>query len=511
MRESPRPDLENRGSPSRWDGPFKLENCGNLAPLKEVLEKAGFTEQALSQTLKVHGSQPGRDLPLFLRRTHEPTPYNTLVHLFVLAQEVPRGAARAALEPLDLDELASTGLIEACDGGIRSTASILPCTDLLIARDFWPEFMENPCPENYVLGVGPSSMAVVNLTVRKTGEDVLDLGCGCGVQALFAARHARKVIATDTNPRALNFTEFNARLNTYPNIETRLGSLYEPVSDLRFDLIVSNPPFVISPKRAYEYRDSGMQGDAVSEQVIRGAPGLLRDGGYCTVLLNWHHTHQDDWAQRPRQWVESGMCDAWILCSDVVLPVEYAAQWLRRDSEASRGAYAALLDEWVAYYRDLGIGRISTGAIILRRVSGRSGWIRAERAPDGLPSGSSSEQIQRIFTVQDMLEGLNDDRELLDMKFVLIPEHQLEHLLQAEDGKWVVQKAAIRQTEGFQFIGNVDKLVATVLAGCTGQHCLGELVNDLAKGLSMDSEKIIPGCIQIIRKLLETGYLFPVQ
>lgn len=51
------------------------------------------------------------------------------------------------------------------------------------------------------------------LTVRRSIGTALDLGTGGGVQALLAARHSRRVVAVDVNPRALRYTAFNARLN----------------------------------------------------------------------------------------------------------------------------------------------------------------------------------------------------------------------------------------------------------------------------------------------------------
>src|SRR5690606_16888635 len=96
-------------------------------------------------------------------------------------------------------------------------------------------------------------------------DSVLDLGTGCGIQAMHARRFARRVVATDISERALRYARLNAGLNGLDGIEFRLGSLYEPVAGERFDRIVTNPPFVITPRTpevpAYEYRDGGLEGD----------------------------------------------------------------------------------------------------------------------------------------------------------------------------------------------------------------------------------------------------------
>jgi methylase of polypeptide subunit release factors len=380
---------------------------------------------------------------------------------------------------------------------------------LLLARDFSPEFTGRPSARNYVPGVGIASHAVANLTVRRQVESALDLGAGLGVQAILAAHHADHVIATDINPRALNFTEFNASLNGLSNIEIRRGSLYEPVADCRFDLIVSNPPFVISPRLKYRYRDGGMPGDLISEQVIRGAPALLREGGFCSVLFNWHHRTEEDWAERPAEWLASSGCDAWLICSDIQDPLAYASEWLSYWHGHNQNRYSRLLDEWLSYIHGLGISFISLGTAVLRRRSGGHNWIRAELALDEQPNGSCSGQIQRFFAAQDLLEELAGEKDLLDQAFLLTPDHRLEHTLQAENGRWTVKSARLKQIRGYQFAGNVDRLVSTILAGCDGRRTLAELVTDLAAGLHMKPDEIAPGCIAVIRKLIETGFLIP--
>jgi hypothetical protein len=261
----------------------------------------------------------------------------------------------------------------------------------------------------------------------------------------------------------------------------------------------------MSPKFQYEYRDSGMPGDAISEQVIRGAAARLAEGGFCTVIFNWRHEGENDWDERPRQWMAGSGCDAWIICSGTADPVTYASSWLRYENNLAD--YRRLLDEWLAYYDRLGIRRISFGAMVLRRRSGRPNWVKAEQAPSGQPSGSCSDQIQRIFAAQDLLAELKDERDFLNRAFQVIPDHELEHALQLENGNWAVKRALLKQTRGYPFTANIDSLVGRLVAGCNGQRPVGELIGSLAAGLGVASDQIAPECIGVIRKLLETGFL----
>ncbi|MEA1905126.1 MAG: HemK2/MTQ2 family protein methyltransferase [Candidatus Hadarchaeota archaeon] len=83
-----------------------------------------------------------------------------------------------------------------------------------------------------------------NLDVRES-EHVLELGTGCGLIAILAAKAGARVLATDVNPTALRCARNNARAhNVEKRIEFRLGDLFEPVNDERFDLIIFNPPYL---------------------------------------------------------------------------------------------------------------------------------------------------------------------------------------------------------------------------------------------------------------------------
>src|SRR6185369_14241112 len=102
---------------------------------------------------------------------------------------------------------------------------------------------------------------------RTAVDRVLDLGCGQGLQALLAAPHAADVVATDRNPRAVSLTRLAAALNG-SSVAARQGDLLEPVTGELFDLVVSNPPFVVSPGRRYTYRDAGLEGDEVCRRLV---------------------------------------------------------------------------------------------------------------------------------------------------------------------------------------------------------------------------------------------------
>jgi release factor glutamine methyltransferase len=125
------------------------------------------------------------------------------------------------------------------------------------------------------------------LDSRLIGPDseVLDMGTGSGVCAVFAARHARRVVAVDINPAAVRCTGINALLNRLEHrIDVRLGDLFAPVSGERFDLILFNPPFVLGTPR--DDRDRAWRSSDVAERFASELEAHLKPGGAALVLLS---------------------------------------------------------------------------------------------------------------------------------------------------------------------------------------------------------------------------------
>src|SRR5690606_247939 len=211
-----------------------------------------------SAALERNETTPGR------RATTGGTPLETLTRLWPLQLPVRSERARAA--GLRLEPRIAGGLLADDGDRVRALVDVRPYAD--DAGDWWVvsdltpglDGRIVPVPTDHVLGVNAASSTLARLTVRDPVRTALDLGTGCGVQALHLSRHSAGVVATDVNPRALALASLTAGLNGL-DVDLRQGSLFEPVAAERFDLIVTNPPFVVSPGGRYAYRDSGLPGD----------------------------------------------------------------------------------------------------------------------------------------------------------------------------------------------------------------------------------------------------------
>ena len=258
-----------------------------------------------------------------------------LVHVFFAGGTVPRERLQRAAPELDVDGLAELGVVAAEDDRVSAPLRVDEYEGLLLLCD------RDPSRPDHVMGMSPSTMLTIAYTPRENAGAALDVGTGSGVQALLAARHSDRVVATDVTPRALWMTELNARLNGIENVETREGSFFEPVQGERFDLVVSNPPYIVSPDSEFLYRDSEMEGDSLCRSLLADLPGLLEPGGYATLQSNWIHGRDEKWwAPIDRTLAGSG-CDAFMLRLQTDEPLEYAARWSESHHQATRRATTA--------------------------------------------------------------------------------------------------------------------------------------------------------------------------
>ena len=192
------------------------------------------------------------------------------------------------------------GMLVASGGEVRAALDCRPYADddhdWWVVSDLTPGLDGQPIrvDADHVLGVSPASTSLAQLTVREPVARALDLGTGCGVQALHLSGHADDVVATDVNPRALGVTAFNAALNEI-RVDVRDGSLWEPVADERVrprhhqpavrDLARDRPAARLPRLRAP--RRPGRRGDrarrAGPPHRRRLVPGRWRTGRSATV------------------------------------------------------------------------------------------------------------------------------------------------------------------------------------------------------------------------------------
>lgn len=479
--------------------------------LRGVLTAAGFTERGVASALGVDKlrSVSGQDVPILLRRTGGGTPLDTLVRLFLIGVPVDAPSCRKAIDPMTLEDWVAAGLAAVEDGSVAGAVQLLPYQELWLASDR-PQKIVSGLSVDYVMGIGSSSLTLANLTIRRPSRRTLDLGTGCGLQAFLAARHSAEVVAADRNPRAVAFAAFNARLNGLDNVECLEGDLFEPVRGREFDLVVSNPPFVISPESRYIYRDSGMRGDAISQTIARQVPALLAEGGFCQILCNWAHLAGQDWRDRLAGWFAGTGCDAWAMRSDTLDAAGYAAKWIRHTERDSPEQFHRRFEQWIAYYEQAGIEAVSGGLITIRRRSGAAHWFRADDAPPRM-LGPAGDGILLGFALRDYLEAARSDEVLLAERFRVSPDVCLQQRYLPGSEGWCLAESELQLGRGLAYTGSVDPYVGRLLARCNGRAPLGQLLREMAASLGQDADSVAPACLDVVRRLVERGFLIPTS
>jgi len=479
---------------------FRFQSPADYRRIREALAAAGYDDRGVSELLGTNlSSVAGKKLPPLLRRTAGATPLETLVRLFILGVPVGAGEARAALgEP---EWWAAGGLVSVDGDQVQATVQLRCYQGLIVAFDFHRRG-GTALAADYVMGISASSLTLAGLTIRRPSRSTLDLGTGNGFQAFLATQHSEKVVATDRNPRAVDIAAFNARLNDLASVECRQGDLFDPVAGERFDLIVSNPPFIVSPDSGFYFLHGGMEADQVCRTIARRAPAHLNAGGYCQFLANWAVVAGEDWRRRLAGWFEGTGCDGLVLRRGTTSPDEYAAIWIEDDD------FDASFGDWMRYYERLGIEAIDSGLVTMRRSEGASNWFRAEDSPETMTFPAGDDLLRR-FEAEDYLAAHPADEELLATRFRLSPDARLDQQLVPAEGGWGLLDNQLRRTGGLHWSGYVDADGAELLARCDGTVTMATLLAELAAAVGPDADELRVSWPGTVRRLVACGFLVP--
>ena len=471
--------------------------------LGTTLRGAGYSEDAIQGLLgeDAYSSERG-DTPAEERRLPE-TPLATLVRLLFLQLPVSAEEAEAALGRDGVDALEVTGLAQVGDR-IAPRARILPIGKVLLASDGFSRDGDDPA--DYVATYTPTARVLDSLTPRPRVDRAVDVGTGSGIHALLAAQHARHVIATDVNPRAIAYTELNAALNGLRNIECRQGSLFDPVAGEKFDLITCNAPYVVSPERRWVYRDSEFSEDEVSERVILAAAEHLTEGGYAAMLVSWLAFDENNPDERVLAWAEASGCESWILSTMNSDPLTHAAEW---NSHLVGEALGEALDEWSQYFDSLGVQLVSEGAVVLhKRPDGAHAARVDELDEDELDD--AGDQILRAFESRARLTELGSDNELLEARVGVASSLRLDRELEPSGGRAVDVDGKVELTEGTKHAVDASADVQEVVASLDSRMRLNEVIDSTADRLGLLDDEVgtlREESLDVISELLELGAL----
>lgn len=408
----------------------------------------------------------------------------TMVRLLLCGQTESVQAVAAAL-PLD-DALAGS-ILERHENGVRATVHLHPYEDWWIVADLPHYLRDRPAREDVVIDVGPTSTGLAGYVVPANVGSALDIGTGCGVQALHLSARATRVTATDVSPRASRFAATTAALNGL-DWEVLCGDLLEPVAGRRFDLVVSNPPYIVGIGDATRlYRDSGLRGDTLCARLAGAAADLLTDGGVLQFAANWAHSRGQDWTERIAGWFD-GKLDAWITQHHVFEPEAYVDFWMRDAGEKDSRRREA----WLEFFRANDVEAIGSGMITLRNSGRTEPAVRIEESPR--PAGA---EVLQWFERRDWLR----DTDPLTARYVAAAGLTLWQEGVLGTG-WELRRQL------FSLAGRTepaDPLAVAITGTADGSRPLCDLLADLERENRLDHAELIEAARTTIVRLVERG------
>ncbi|MGO3153138.1 MAG: DUF7059 domain-containing protein [Galactobacter sp.] len=467
-----------------------------------------------------------------------------LVRAFLLGQATSAEHWAAALPTLGLENAVKIGLVEPTGAAFQAAIDLRPHAsdadaELWVASDVGAALRPGVLRHDHVLGIGRASLTLASSTIRRPAARALDLGVGCGIQTFHLLSHCDHVTATDLSERALAFTRFNLLLNADAldldpaRLEARVsleqGSLLEPVEGERFDLVVSNPPFVITPRSdgetdedRFTYRDGGLPGDRLVAQLITDLPGILTPGGTAQMLANWEVSQEhmpDDavatdpatgtpvpgWAAGPAGWVPQGT-ECWFIQRDLEDPCGYAETWLADAAEArDPQAYASRYLDYLEDFSARGVGGVGLGLVWLRRpedpatagIGRRFEWLTQTLDTPLGPALAAA--VFRADGLARVDTGL--------VHAVVAPDTTVEtHTVPGEEHPRAI---VLRQGSGLRRTRGMDTALAGLVSACDGDLDLRALATAVTALMGQDDEQAA-ALLGRAEELIRDGFLdFP--
>ena len=517
--------------PAAWSDPTAVD------ALRRALRTAGYTVDgvhsllgpAASAALSRNETTPGVVALDRHAAAGSRAALRTMVLLWTVQAPVPSTDAELAFGPA-FEPLLASGILTAdpAAGGrpgiVRAAIDIRPYGDEQhdgwVVSDLTPGLDGSTVRlgDEYVLGVNDAATTLAGLTLRRRVGRALDLGTGSGIQTLHLRTHADSVVGTDVNPRALAMARLSAALNEI-DVDWRTGSLLEPVAGEVFDLVVSNPPFVVSPGSAdvsaLTYRDSGSAGDAMVAGLVTGLPGLLTPGGVAQLLANWAHVDGQDWRDRVRAWIGPAVngqpVDAWIVQREVLDPAAYVELWLRDAGLHGDPGYSDRYRAWLAWFDAERITGVGMGWVMLHRpVDVGPVHVRVEELPGAVAQPLGDAVGRWVDAIEWLRVHGRSDETLRNARLAVAGDVVAEQW--NRPGYPDPEHLVLRQQGTTMRAIEVDTALAGFVGACDGELTTGQIVDALAELLELTPERAATLQREVLgsaRELLVSGLLGP--
>ena len=429
------------------------------------------------------------------------------ISCFMMADPIGRKLAENMFATLGLDGAISLGLVvEHGRDQVHATLDLSAYAtdnsgDLWVASDQTALQLGTPLPADHILGVGKASLTLAEITPRHRVDTALDIGTGCGIQALHLLTHARHVTITDVSDRALRFAEFNIMLNAQAldvdpaeltdRVTVVQGNMLEPVANQTFDLVVTNPPFVIAPadSTTHTYRETGQTGDQLVADLIRRLDSVMAENAEAIMLANWEmFGDTQPWYARLQTW-PSDTLDIWAIQRSSSDPAQYAEMWLQDSSEQlNPSTYDETYARYLTDFQSRGVTQIGFGWVWLRKRAAATTPLRRFEYLTQPVHQPVAEAWATAIRRHDVVHAdTADDWALADVHLVApdwVTSEQYQRFT-AEHPEVIMARSGT----GFGRHVRLDTATAAVLGAADGELTAGQIVAAVAGLLALDTEQ----------------------
>jgi carbamoyltransferase len=487
-----------------------------LIGFADFLRTSGYSEGGIAARLGIGDlSRVSLDMyPVYVRyrNLREGTRLDRLIALFLLQGALSLEVAEKALGAERLRFLEETGLLRSDEAGqsVAAPVSIYPCSGLFLVTDHRFRHLERlragaaPDPVMYI---GADSYYLSRVLTRRPFDMALDLGTGSGIHALLLARQGKKVVGVDSNPRAVNFARFNALLNGIENVEFLEGDIYGPVGGERFEVIVSNPPFVPSPVKKLSFRDGGTLGDEVLSRIIAGLPAHLAEGGICQIVTHLVEQKAIPYKEKLYGWLGDRNYNVLIMRFGGMNPQEYAVSQVKKTFGESYDRYETELRRWIDSYEENGIARISGGVFnIESNRTDSPAWYREEDTFP--PTRAVGDRIDDRFHLMERLAGIRGFADLEGEIPEISPDALMVQYFRCMKGRFEPFEARFAfQNPVFAPEFSVMPHVLQLLEYCDGRDEVWAIAHQYAEGKGEKLEAMEDFFLKTFQTMLEKGMI----
>lgn len=480
--------------------PFSVDEARRF---RAYFREQDYTVSRLRDRLRV------RDLPLgranillrLLDLTREPSPVHTLVRLFFIGVDLPETEVRAQVPEWLLELCIAHGMAALTGGRVKPLVQINPIDEYLVLSD--PALGMSEERSDLVLWPNPTTSLLASASMRRPSRATLDLGSGGGVLAMLARGFSSRVVATDINERCREFAEFNFRLNEL-DIDYRLGDAFAPVEGEKFDLIVSNPPFFITPVSQFVYCDNPLELDGFCRRLAKAAPAYLEEGGFFQMLCEWAEVEGEPWRERLTEWFDGSGCDVWVIRGSETAAGDYASDRFFELSPHVTMEKSEEYNRWMDYYRSQHLKSVHAGLVTMRKRTAGPNWTQIDDAMRG--RAELWDVMDRAFAIKDRL-AVTEREELFRWRVRVSPDVRLTRRSgMAADG-WSLGELTIEKLDGLKSLWPVQELVAEFLGRLGEGKQLGAVIGELAAEVDAPREQVEREAETVARRMLEGLFL----